>query len=41
MPLIPEGERERAYTMLADLAKAGVPQTLTQHEPLIIGRQER
>jgi ubiquinone/menaquinone biosynthesis C-methylase UbiE len=39
MPLIPEAERERADAMLADLAKAGVPQTLTQHEPLIIGRR--
>jgi ubiquinone/menaquinone biosynthesis C-methylase UbiE len=41
MPLIPEAERERADAMLADLAKTGVPQTLTQHEPLIIGRRDR
>jgi ubiquinone/menaquinone biosynthesis C-methylase UbiE len=41
MPLIPEAERERADAMLADLAKAGVPQSLTQHEPLILGRRDR
>ena len=41
MPMIPEAERERADAMLADLANAGVPQTLTQHEPLIIGRRDR
>jgi ubiquinone/menaquinone biosynthesis C-methylase UbiE len=40
MPLIPEGERDRAEAMLAELAKMGVPQTLTQHEPLIIGRRD-
>jgi ubiquinone/menaquinone biosynthesis C-methylase UbiE len=40
MPLIPEGERERAEQMLGELAKMGVPQTLTQHEPLIIGRRD-
>jgi ubiquinone/menaquinone biosynthesis C-methylase UbiE len=41
MPLIPEGERERAEVMLGELAKMGASQTLTQHEPLIIGRRER
>src|SRR5580692_4669963 len=41
MPLIPEAERGRADAMLAELAKAGVPQTLTQHEPLSIGRWDR
>ena len=40
MPLIPEGERERADTMLVELGQQGVPQTLTQHEPLIIGRRD-
>ncbi|MGC2495280.1 hypothetical protein [Candidatus Binatus sp.] len=40
MPLLPEAERDRANAMLADLAKQGVPQTLTQHEPLIIGRRD-
>jgi ubiquinone/menaquinone biosynthesis C-methylase UbiE len=37
MPLIPESGRERAEKMIGELVKAGVPQTLTQHEPLIIG----
>ena len=40
MPLIPEAERERADAMLAELGKEGVPETLTQHEPLIIGRRD-
>ena len=38
MPLIPEGERERADVMIGELAKVGASQSLTQHEPLIIGR---
>jgi len=41
MPLIPADERERADAMIEELAKMGVPRTLTQHEPLIIGRRER
>jgi ubiquinone/menaquinone biosynthesis C-methylase UbiE len=40
MPLIPEGERERAEAMIGELAKVGAPQTVTQHEPLIIGRRD-
>ncbi|HKN12698.1 MAG TPA: methyltransferase domain-containing protein [Candidatus Binatus sp.] len=40
MPLIPEGERERAEVMIAELAKVGAPQSLTQHEPLIVGRRD-
>lgn len=40
MPLIPEGERVRAEEMIAELGRIGVPQSLTQHEPLIIGRRE-
>jgi ubiquinone/menaquinone biosynthesis C-methylase UbiE len=36
--LIPEGERERADTMLAEIAKDAGSQILTQHEPLILGR---
>ncbi|HEY6301402.1 MAG TPA: class I SAM-dependent methyltransferase, partial [Candidatus Binatus sp.] len=38
MPLIPEGERERADTMLAELAKMGTSRSWAQHEPLILGR---
>lgn len=38
-PLIPEGERERADEMIAELAKIGASQTMTQREPLIIGRR--
>lgn len=38
--LIPEAERERANAMLAELAKSGVSQSLTQHEPLILGRRD-
>jgi len=41
MPLIPEAERDRADAMIEDLAKMGESRTLTQHEPLIIGRRER
>ncbi len=41
MPLIPEAERGRAEAMIAELAQAGASRTLTQHEPLIIGRRER
>jgi SAM-dependent methyltransferase len=37
MPLIPANERERAESMIAELAQAGASRTLTQHEPLIIG----
>jgi ubiquinone/menaquinone biosynthesis C-methylase UbiE len=40
MPLIPADERERADAMIGELAKMGVSQTLTQHEPLILGRRE-
>jgi ubiquinone/menaquinone biosynthesis C-methylase UbiE len=40
MTLIPETERERAEAILAELAQAGVPQSLTQHEPLIIGMRD-
>jgi ubiquinone/menaquinone biosynthesis C-methylase UbiE len=40
MPLVPEAERERADAMIEDLAKMGASQTLTQHEPLIIGRRD-
>jgi len=38
MPLIPEGERERAEEMIGELAKVGAPEIVTQHEPLIIGK---
>ena len=41
MPLIPADERERANTMIAELAQMGASQSLTQHEPLIIGRRAR
>jgi ubiquinone/menaquinone biosynthesis C-methylase UbiE len=40
LALIPDAQRERADAMLAELANAGVPQSLTQHEPLILGRRE-
>ncbi len=40
MPLISEGERQRADAMLAEVAKAGVPRSLTLHEPLILGRRD-
>ena len=39
MSLIPRSERERADAMLAELAKLGAPQSVTQHEPLILGRR--
>src|SRR6266481_5638800 len=41
MPLIPEGERERADAMIAELGKAGTSRSLTQREPLIVGRRDR
>ena len=31
---------ERAEVMIAELAKVGAPQSLTQHEPLIVGRRD-
>ncbi len=43
MPLIPEGERERAGAMLAEVAaaaNAGGPRSLTLREPLILGRRD-
>jgi hypothetical protein len=39
MPLIPADERERAESMIAELAQAGAAQSVTQHEPLILGRR--
>jgi ubiquinone/menaquinone biosynthesis C-methylase UbiE len=39
LSLIPAEQRERADTMLAELAKANPSQVVTQHEPLIIGRR--
>jgi ubiquinone/menaquinone biosynthesis C-methylase UbiE len=36
--LIPIEERERANAMLAEIAKEGGSRSVTQHEPLIIGR---
>ena len=39
MPLIPADEREHAETMIAELAQMGAARSLTQHEPLIIGRR--
>ena len=39
-PLIPADERERADAMIGELAKMGASQSLTQHEPLIIGRRD-
>ena len=44
MPVIPADERERAGAMLAEVAaaaKASAPGSLTQHEPLILGRRDR
>jgi SAM-dependent methyltransferase len=44
MPLIPEGERDQAGAMLAEiaeLAKAGPSSSLTLREPLILGRRDR
>lgn len=43
MPVIPEDEREQAGAMLAEVAeaaKAGASGSLTQHEPLILGRRD-
>jgi ubiquinone/menaquinone biosynthesis C-methylase UbiE len=40
MPLIPADERERADTMIAELAQAGASRSVTQHEPLILGRRD-
>jgi ubiquinone/menaquinone biosynthesis C-methylase UbiE len=40
MPLIPEGERERANAMLAEIAKEAASRSLTQQERLIVGRWE-
>ena len=39
--LIPNDERERANAMLAEIAKEAASRSLTQHEPLIIGRRDR
>ena len=39
MPLIPAGERERAESMIAELTQAAASQSVTQHEPLIVGRR--
>ena len=39
--LIPNDERERANEMLAEIAKEAASRSLTQHEPLIIGRRDR
>jgi ubiquinone/menaquinone biosynthesis C-methylase UbiE len=41
MPLIPADERERADTMIAELAQTEASRSVTQHEPLILGRRER
>jgi hypothetical protein len=38
--LIPAEQRERADAMLAELAKLGTLQSVTQHEPLILGRRD-
>ena len=40
MPMVPADERERADAMIEDLAGMGESRTLTQHEPLIIGRRD-
>ena len=39
MPLIPADERERAESMIAELTQAAASQSVTQHEPLILGRR--
>jgi ubiquinone/menaquinone biosynthesis C-methylase UbiE len=39
LSLIPAEQRERADAMLAELAKVGPSQVVTQHEPLILGRR--
>ena len=41
MPLIPADERERAESMIAELTQAAASQSVTQHEPLILGRRAR
>jgi ubiquinone/menaquinone biosynthesis C-methylase UbiE len=41
MPLIPADERERAESMIAELAQTEASRSVTQHEPLILGRRER
>jgi ubiquinone/menaquinone biosynthesis C-methylase UbiE len=41
MPLIPPDERERAESMIAELAQTAASRSVTQHEPLILGRRDR
>jgi len=38
-PLIPEGERARADEMIGELAEIGASRSVTQREPLIVGRR--
>ena len=40
LSLIPAEQRERADAMLTELAKVGTLQSVTQHEPLILGRRD-